>query len=188
MISFIWSLDPGLAWKDSSLLQPPNSCSLLPCTSFLSILGLFLVKLGSQIFLVPSVKAHTLHVAGGRQAKGEMFYIKSWTVGVDTIALGKHISQHWFILIRMVWGASGRKMLLWSLSVHTGANADRMADAESGLWDVWIFIITILVVIPSRESLGYEVLQEAGKQMKLSLALGLGSCSDQKTSLLPLNS
>lgn len=44
---------------------------------------------------MPSVKAHTFPVAlGGRQAKGEMFYIKSWTVGVDTIALGKHISQH----------------------------------------------------------------------------------------------
>lgn len=80
MISFIGNLDPRstiLAWKDSSLLQPAKSCSLLPHISLQWILGFFLVKLGSVILLVPSVKAHALHVVlGGRQARGEMFYIK----------------------------------------------------------------------------------------------------------------
>lgn len=37
-------------------------------------------------------------------------------------------------------------------------------------------------------ALGTRHCRKAGKQMKLGLALGLGFCSDQKASLLPLNS
>lgn len=32
----------------------------------------------------------------------EVFYIELWTVGVDTIALRRHINQHRFTLIRLV--------------------------------------------------------------------------------------
>lgn len=41
---------------------------------------------------------------GEDKYRWEVFYIELWTVGVDTIALRRHINQHRFTLIRLVQG------------------------------------------------------------------------------------